>query len=48
MFAYRTWQRLSWVDTTLLARVIPREVFYNVLVSGAKPGGAQPLVGGHR
>jgi hypothetical protein len=62
MFAYRTWQWLSWVDTTLLARVIPREVFYNVLVTspgsgrrawrrpppGAKPGGPQPQVGGHR
>jgi ubiquinone/menaquinone biosynthesis C-methylase UbiE len=39
MFAYRTWQRLSWLDENLLARVMPRELFYNVLVTGTKPGG---------
>ncbi|GAA0600425.1 class I SAM-dependent methyltransferase [Kutzneria viridogrisea] len=36
MFAYRTWQRLSWVDEKLLTGVIPRELFYNVLVTGTK------------
>jgi hypothetical protein len=37
MFAYRTWQRLSWVDQNVLARVLPREVFYNVSIAGRKP-----------
>ncbi|ACU39871.1 class I SAM-dependent methyltransferase [Actinosynnema pretiosum subsp. pretiosum] len=36
MFAYRTWQRLSWVDENVLAKVLPREVFYNVSVTGRK------------
>ncbi|MDQ3579466.1 MAG: class I SAM-dependent methyltransferase [Actinomycetota bacterium] len=38
MFAYKTWQRLSWVDEKLLRGVVPRELFYNVLISGRKPG----------
>lgn len=37
MFAYRAWQRLSWLDDNVLARVVPRELFYNVLVTGTKP-----------
>ncbi|HWE92199.1 MAG TPA: class I SAM-dependent methyltransferase [Pseudonocardiaceae bacterium] len=37
MFAYRTWQRLSWLDDQVLAKVMPRELFYNVLVTGTKP-----------
>ncbi len=37
MFAYRSWQRLSWVDQHLLARVVPRAAFYNVLLTGTKP-----------
>ncbi|MGW0516386.1 class I SAM-dependent methyltransferase [Crossiella sp. NPDC003009] len=37
MFAYRTWQRLSWVDEKLLTGIIPREAFYNVLITGTKP-----------
>jgi len=36
-FAYRTWQRLSAVDRRL-ARVVPAGLFYNALVTGAKPG----------
>ncbi|XIF83675.1 class I SAM-dependent methyltransferase [Kutzneria buriramensis] len=39
MFAYKTWQRLSWLDENLLSKVMPRELFYNVLVTGTKPGG---------
>lgn len=38
MFAYRTWQRLTWLDERVLRRVLPRELFYNVLVTGRKPG----------
>lgn len=37
MFAYRAWQRLSWLDENVLSRVMPRELFYNVLVTGTKP-----------
>jgi SAM-dependent methyltransferase len=37
MFAYRSWQRLSWLDTKVLARVVPRSWFYNALVTGTKP-----------
>jgi ubiquinone/menaquinone biosynthesis C-methylase UbiE len=37
MFAYRGWQRLSWLDEHVLARVVPDELFYNVCVTGTKP-----------
>ncbi|SES34396.1 class I SAM-dependent methyltransferase [Lentzea albida] len=36
MFAYRTWQNLSWVDQNVLSKVLPREVFYNVAITGKK------------
>jgi hypothetical protein len=36
MFAYRSWQRLSWVDRNLLSPVVPRGWFYNALVTGTK------------
>ncbi|MGH3097408.1 MAG: methyltransferase domain-containing protein [Streptosporangiales bacterium] len=36
-FAYRAWQALSAVDSKVLARVLPRELFYNVLVTGLAP-----------
>ena len=36
-FAYRTWQLLSAVDRRL-ARGVPAGLFYNALVTGAKPG----------
>ncbi|WP_434439629.1 methyltransferase domain-containing protein [Lentzea sp. E54] len=36
MFAYRTWQNLSWVDQNVLSKVLPREVFYNVSITGEK------------
>lgn len=36
-FAYRGWQRLSWLDDNVLARVVPDEFFYNVCVTGTKP-----------
>jgi ubiquinone/menaquinone biosynthesis C-methylase UbiE len=39
MFAYKAWQRLSWLDENVLTKVMPRELFYNVLVTGTKPGG---------
>lgn len=37
MFAYRSWQRLSAADR-LLSRVLPQALFYNVLVTGTRPG----------
>jgi ubiquinone/menaquinone biosynthesis C-methylase UbiE len=36
MFAYRSWQRLSWLDANVLARVVPRSWFYNALVTGTR------------
>ncbi|HSR24450.1 MAG TPA: class I SAM-dependent methyltransferase, partial [Candidatus Eisenbacteria bacterium] len=36
-FAYRSWQRLSAVDR-VLSRVVPQRAFYNVLVTGTRPG----------
>ncbi|MEJ3657068.1 class I SAM-dependent methyltransferase [Actinomycetes bacterium KLBMP 9759] len=39
MFAYRSWQRLSWLDDTVLSRFVPRGWFYNALVTGTKRPG---------
>ena len=37
MVAYRSWQRLSWLDEHVLGRVVPREWFYNAIVTGTRP-----------
>jgi ubiquinone/menaquinone biosynthesis C-methylase UbiE len=37
MFAYRSWLRLSALDAHVLARVLPRDLFYNALLTGRKP-----------
>ncbi len=37
LFAYKAWLRLSWLDENVLRRIAPRELFYNVLVTGTKP-----------
>ncbi|SFP30965.1 Methyltransferase domain-containing protein [Amycolatopsis arida] len=37
LFAYKAWLRLSAVDRKLLVRVLPRELFYNVMITGVKP-----------
>ena len=37
-FAYNGWRRLSAVDSLLLSRVVPQRFFYNVLLTGRKPG----------
>ncbi|PRX49456.1 methyltransferase family protein [Prauserella shujinwangii] len=37
LFAYHLWLRLSAVDKKLLAKVLPRELFYNVMITGTKP-----------
>lgn len=36
-FAYRTWQRLSALDSAVLAKAVPDRFFYNVLVTGESP-----------
>jgi len=36
-FAYRGWQRLSWLDEHLWSQVVPDEWFYNVCVTGRRP-----------
>jgi SAM-dependent methyltransferase len=36
LFAYKSWLRLSWLDENVLRRVVPRELFYNVLITGTK------------
>lgn len=35
-FAYRTWQRLNAIDRSVLAHVVPDELFYNVCVTGVR------------
>jgi ubiquinone/menaquinone biosynthesis C-methylase UbiE len=37
MFAYRTWMALDALDRRALAHVVPRELFYNVSVTGVRP-----------
>jgi ubiquinone/menaquinone biosynthesis C-methylase UbiE len=37
LFAYRSWLRLSWLDENVLRRIAPRELFYNVMITGTKP-----------
>ncbi|MGH3329040.1 MAG: class I SAM-dependent methyltransferase [Streptomycetales bacterium] len=37
MFAYRGWSQLAALDEKLLSRVVPAQLFYNVLVTGVKP-----------
>ncbi|CAN5275443.1 class I SAM-dependent methyltransferase [soil metagenome] len=36
-FACRTWQLLSTVDAKVLSHVVPEGLFYNALITGAKP-----------
>lgn len=35
-FAFHGWRRLSWLDSVVLKRVVPRGLFYNALISGRK------------
>ncbi|GHF21459.1 methyltransferase type 11 [Amycolatopsis deserti] len=37
MFAYHLWLRLSALDKKVLSKVLPRELFYNVMIIGTKP-----------
>jgi len=36
-FAFSSWTTLSWVDANVLARVVPKGWYYNVMVTGVKP-----------
>jgi SAM-dependent methyltransferase len=36
-FAYRSWLRLSALDSNVLSRFVPAGLFYNALVTGVKP-----------
>jgi ubiquinone/menaquinone biosynthesis C-methylase UbiE len=36
-FAYRSWRALSSVDTNVLSHLVPKELFYNVEITGVKP-----------
>jgi SAM-dependent methyltransferase len=36
LFAYRLWLRLSALDRKALSKVLPRELFYNVMITGTK------------
>ncbi|RZL77125.1 MAG: SAM-dependent methyltransferase [Rhodococcus sp. (in: high G+C Gram-positive bacteria)] len=37
-FAFTGWKTLSWVDEKILRHVVPRGFFYNVMITGVKPG----------
>lgn len=47
MFAWRSWERLGWVDARLLTGRVPRKFFYNALITGvAGPSaGSAPSAG---
>ncbi len=36
-FAYRTWQRLNALDRVVMSKIVPRDLFYNVCVTGVRP-----------
>ncbi|MDQ3733995.1 MAG: class I SAM-dependent methyltransferase [Actinomycetota bacterium] len=44
-FAYRSWLRLSAVDSRILSRFVPEALFYNALVTGVKPHPPARLTG---
>ncbi len=37
LFAYHGWQRLARLDSAVLSRVVPAELFYNVSLTGVRP-----------
>lgn len=43
LFAYKAWLRMSALDKKVLAKVLPRELFYNVMITGIKPEPATEL-----
>ncbi|MGH3518841.1 MAG: class I SAM-dependent methyltransferase [Haloechinothrix sp.] len=43
LFAYKAWLRLSALDKKLLAKILPRGLFYNVMITGTKASGPTSL-----
>ncbi|WP_127782646.1 class I SAM-dependent methyltransferase [Rhodococcus sp. X156] len=39
-FAFKSWQRMAALDEKVLNRVVPRQFFYNAMVTGVKPAAA--------
>ncbi|MBD0023171.1 methyltransferase domain-containing protein [Gordonia pseudamarae] len=37
-FAFGGWKRMTWLDENVLRKVVPQKYFYNVVVTGVKPG----------
>lgn len=37
LFAFQAWKKLSWLDETVLRRVVPKKFFYNAMITGVKP-----------
>ncbi|WP_026343570.1 class I SAM-dependent methyltransferase [Nocardia sp. BMG111209] len=35
---YRAWLGLSWLDENVMRRIVPRQFFYNAMLTGVKPG----------
>jgi len=46
-FAYRSWLRLSALDSQVMARFVPEGLFYNALLTGVKPHPPLPLAAGN-
>ena len=42
-FAFGGWKKLSRLDEVVLAKVVPRKFFYNVMITGVKPPAAVSL-----
>ncbi|MGK8509474.1 methyltransferase domain-containing protein [Nocardia asiatica] len=40
MAMYRAWLGLSWVDENVMRRLVPRQFFYNAMITGVKPSSA--------
>ncbi|WP_405132654.1 class I SAM-dependent methyltransferase [Nocardia sp. NBC_01388] len=38
MAQYRAWLGLSWLDEKVMRHVVPRQFFYNAMITGVKPG----------
>ncbi|MGB3605057.1 MAG: methyltransferase domain-containing protein [Gordonia sp. (in: high G+C Gram-positive bacteria)] len=36
-FAFGGWKRMTWLDENVLDKVVPKEFFYNLLITGVKP-----------
>lgn len=41
-FAYRTWKTLFWLDNHVWARIVPKDLFYNAILTAVRPGEGPP------